>query len=456
MNPTNSFGVNTLSNNVFYVTNVMDANTCVGNLPGDITGSVTNTINPRPTAALLLFNTTNCNEGPVYTLTNTLTGFGPWTVAWNDGVVQTTNGPAGTTVTLLRTVNPTNSFGVNTLSNNVFYVTNVVDANSCIGNLPGDITGSVTNTINPRPTAALLSFNSTNCNEGPAYTLTNTLTGFGPWTVAWNDGLVQTTNGPAGTTVTLLRTVNPTNSFGVNTLSNNVFYVTNVMDANTCVGNLPGDITGTVTNTINPRPTAALLSFNSTNCNEGPVYTLTNRLTGFGPWTVAWNDGVVQTTNGPAGTTVTLLRTVNPTNSFGVNTLSNNVFYVTNVVDANSCIGNLPGDIIGTVTNTINPRPTASLLSFNTTNCNEGPVYTLTNRLTGFGPWTVAWNDGVVQTTNGPAGTTVTLVRTVNPTNSFGVNTASNNVFYVTNVVDANSCIGNLPRGHYRQCDERN
>jgi hypothetical protein len=443
VNPTNSFGVNTASNNVYYVTNVVDANSCIGNLPGDITGVVTNTINPLPTASLLSFASTNCNEGLVYTLTNRLTGVGPWTVSWNDGVVQTTTAPAGSAVTLVRTVNPTNSFGVNTASNNVFYLTNIVDANS-IGNLPGDITGYVTNTINPRPTASLLAFNSINSNEGPVYTLTNTLTGFGPWTVTWNDGYTQTTNGPAGSAVMLVRTVNPTNSFGVNTASNNVYYVTNVVDANSCIGNLPGDITGYVTNTINPRPTASLLSFASTNCNEGPVYTLTNRLTGVGPWTVSWNDGVVQTTNAPAGSAVTLVRTVNPTNSFGVNTASNNLYYVTNVVDANS-VGNLPGDITGYVTNTINPRPTASLLAFNSINSNEGPVYTLTNTLTGFGPWTVSWNDGVVQTTNAPAGSAVTLLRTVNPTNSFGVNMASNNIYYVTNVVDAKSCIGNLP-----------
>ena len=142
---------------------------------------VTNTINPRPTAALLSFNTTTCNEGPVYTLTNTLTGFGPWTVAWNDGYIQTTNGPVGSPVTLVRTVNPTNSIGVNTASNNVYFVTNVEDANTCIGNLPGDITGVVTNTINPLPTATVnligTTDNMTNIYSGQTVTNQFVLTG---------------------------------------------------------------------------------------------------------------------------------------------------------------------------------------------------------------------------------------------------------------------------------------
>jgi hypothetical protein len=151
-------------------------------------------------------------------------------------------------------VHPTNSFGVNLASNNVYYVTAVVDGTLCAGDQSGDITGVVTNTINPRPTAALLSFISTDCNEGAFYTLTNTLTGIGPWVVTWNDGLVQTNASVGAGPVTLARTVHPTNSFGVNLASNNVYYVTGVVDGTLCAGDHSGDITGAVTNTINPTP----------------------------------------------------------------------------------------------------------------------------------------------------------------------------------------------------------
>jgi hypothetical protein len=56
-----------------------------------------------------------------------------------------------------------------------------------------------------------------------------------------------------------------------------------------------------VTNTVNPRPTAALVSFNMSICNIGTNYVMTNLLTGIGPWTVYWNDGYVQTTNAGLG-----------------------------------------------------------------------------------------------------------------------------------------------------------
>jgi len=425
------------------VTVVSNADSCSGNQAGDITGVVTNTVNPRPTAALLSFNSVDCNIGPFYTLTNTLTGIGPWTVYWNDGYVQTTNAGLGNAATLIRTVYPTNSFKANVASNNVYFVTVVSNADSCSGNQAGDITGVVTNTVNPRPTAALLSFNSVDCNIGPFYTLTNTLTGIGPWTVYWNDGYVQTTNAGLGNAATLIRTVYPTNSFKANVASNNVYFVTVVSNADSCSGNQAGDITGVVTNTVNPRPTAALLSFNSVDCNIGPFYTLTNTLTGIGPWTVYWNDGYVQTTNAGLGNAATLIRTVYPTNSFKANVASNNVYFVTVVSNADSCSGNQAGDITGVVTNTVNPRPTAALLSFNSVDCNIGPFYTLTNTLTGIGPWTVYWNDGYVQTTNAGLGNAATLIRTVYPTNSFKANVASNNVYFVTVVSNADSCSGN-------------
>src|SRR5665213_2156053 len=441
--PTNRFGAEVASNNVYYVTNLVDVNSCAGNQPGDITGVVTNTINPRPTATLLSFNTTDCNEGAVYVLTNTLTGLGPWVVTWNDGVKQTNTSVGAGPMTLNRTVHPTNSFAAEVASNNVYYVTNLVDVNSCAGNQPGDISGVVTNTVNPRPTAAMLSFNTTGCNEGAVYVLTNTLTGIGPWVVTWNDGVKQTNTSVGAGPAILNRTVYPTNRFGAEVASNNVYYVANVVDATGCVGNQAGDISGVVTNTINPRPTAAMLSFNTTDCNEGAVYVLTNTLTGLGPWIVTWNDGVKQTNTSVGAGPMTLNRTVYPTNQFGAEVASNNVYYVANVVDASGCAGNQPGDISGVVTNTINPRPTATMLSFTTTDCNEGAVYVLTNTLTGLGPWIVTWNDGYKQANFSVGAGPMTLNRAVYPTNRFGAEVASNNVYYVTNVVDASGCAGN-------------
>jgi hypothetical protein len=391
---------------------------------------VTLEINPRPAAILTPLNTTDCNVGDSFVLTNTLTGIGPWTVYWNDGTVQTASGSGP--VTLTRTVFPTNTFA-NMASNNVYYVTSVSNADMCIGNLPGDIIGTNTITINPRPTATLTPFNITDCNEGNSFPLNVTLTGIGPWTVFWNDGTVQTANGAAP--LVLTRTVFPTNSFAANTASNNVYFVTVVSNDDTCEGNQPGDITGTNTIIINPLPTATLTSLNTTDCNVGDSFVLTNILTGIGPWTVTWNDGTVQPFGAPGEPgPLPFSRTVSPTNTLA-NTASNNVYYVTSVSNADMCIGNQPGDIAGTNSIVINPRPTSSLAPLSITNCNNGSSFILTDTLTGIGPWVVTWNDGTMQTNSQIAGP-ATLLRTVSPTNLLA-NAASNNVYYVTSVADS-------------------
>ena len=555
-----------------------------GAQPGDLTGSAVVTVNPRPTASLLSFNTTDCDEGPVYTLTNTLTGNGPWVVVWNDGLVQTNLSIGAGPSTLNRTVYPTNTFGADSASNNVYYVTNVVDADSCVGNQAGDITGVVTNTIDPRPTAVLEPYNPIDCDTtSNSYVFTVDLTGVGPWTVQWNDGSSQTTNASP-----LLRTVYPTNSFQSNVATTNTYYVTNVVDADGCVGDQPGDIAGTNVAIINPRPTATviqagnsssnLVTFDdlpetdigipvtngyanlnwvnfyeidgdnagvpngvvSTNnvaynaygspasiTNSAPfdlasayltawvtdglqvtvlgynsgillysnVYTLSTSgpqlvafdysnvtevdfsavggsdwfvmdnvtigngtpsqavcnggsvelqaaLTGIGPWTVTWSDGstsFVQTTNGSPATLF-----VSPPDAF-LNMPTNYYYTVTGVSNADTCSGNLPGDLAGTALVTVNPRPTATLLPFSTADCDAGTNnYALAAVLTGIGPWTVVWNDGYVQTTNASPGSAQTLVRTVYPTNSFGANTATTNVYYVVAVSNADTCLGNL------------
>jgi len=64
--------------------------------------------------------------------------------------------------------------------------------------------------------------------------------------------------------------------------------------------------------------------------------------------------------------------------------------------------------------------------------------------LTGIGPWTVTWNDTTIQTVpiagSGPA----TLTRTVTP-GPFDSNHASNHVYFVTGVSNADTCIANQP-----------
>src|SRR5262249_48123933 len=226
----------------------------------------------RPTATLIttnfpnnVFAQTNCDYGISYSVTNLLTGLGPWTVMWNDGTNQTvgTEGQLGP-VQLARTVlYPTNFFKANEQHTNVYFVTNVIGYSGCLANPSlGDITCRVELVVNPRPTAPLTTTNFannlfavTNCDYAISYQVTNLLTGLGPWTVMWNDGTNQTI-GAAGQPgpLTLARTVlEPTNFSQPNEQHTNVYFVTNVTGYSGCRANPSlGDITGRVELVVNP------------------------------------------------------------------------------------------------------------------------------------------------------------------------------------------------------------
>src|SRR5208282_779416 len=163
--------------------------------------------------------------------------------------------------------------------------------------------------------------------------------------------------------------------------------------------------------TVNPRPTASLVTA-QTICNgQSSLVQLQANLTGLGPWTVTWSDGVVQTTNAAGGSGAVLIRGVPAaavTNTLA-NLATNFVFTVTSVTNADTCAGNQPGDLTCTNTVTVNPRPTASLVTAQTICNGQSSLVQLQANLTGLGPWTVTWSDGVVQTTNAAGGSGAVL-----------------------------------------------
>jgi hypothetical protein len=484
------------------VTSVANADGCVAN-SADISGTNSITINPRPRATLTstnfpslgLFATTNCNVFTPYTITNLLTGVGPWTVTWNDGVVQTTNAAAGASVALLRTVIPFDP-SPNAPSNNIYYVTNVANSNGCSAN-PGDIFGTNVITVNPRPASTLISLDATNCNSGLPYDVKSRLTGFGPWIISWSDGTRRTNNTATPGPVTNTYTVFPTNNSSANVSSVSVYYVTNLTDANNCAAATGTDLIGTNTVRVNPRPTAtlnpdvtlsgehvlpnkqfsfhvnalvgqrviiqrstnlvswvsiatnevataggfdfadpsstnppygtyrALGSFDKTICNGNPT-ALSVALTGKGPWNVTWFDGVTTTNHigvGGLGTTGTDTLIVSPS--------ATTTYTVTALTDAN-CTAQA-GDVIGSDTITVNPRPSAavSVLFNKTTFCN-GDSTVVQAVLTGGGPpWTVTWaSNNVVVAVHANVTSPDSLL--VSP-----VNTLSNSARTVTYTVSA-------------------
>jgi hypothetical protein len=422
-----NLSLNQASNYTYQIIAVRDAN--CGARGSDITGGAVFTINPRPRAVVRVADSAVICDGESKEIRADLTGIGPWVVEWSDGFVQTNTTAAGGPAVAARTVAPAN-FSLNQSSNYTYTVTAVRDAN-CVAQA-GDITGGAAFTIHPRPRSVVRAADGAVICNGESREIHADLTGIGPWIVTWSDGFVQTNLTAAGGPAVVARTVAPAN-LSPNQASNYVYSVVAVSDANCVAG--PADRTGGAAFTINPRPTADLLSFTTTNSNIGKPYTLTNTLTGLGPWVITWNDGVIQTNSSAVAGPVILTRDIVPTNS-DFNIPSNNTFFVTAVVNGNSCAA-IPGtDIKGLVEVWVDPRPTALMEDLTTVVCNQGASFTLTNTLTGRGPWVVTWNDGIVQTnasTNfGPA----TLTRTVVPTNTVA-NLPTNNVFQVVKVSDA-------------------
>jgi hypothetical protein len=227
----------------------------------------------------------------------------------SDGVIQSgvANSPATRVVTPAVTT--------------TYTVTAVADAN-CTG---GAGTGSAVVTVNPPPTASV-SGNALIC-AGGSRTISAVLTGTGPWNVTWSDGVIQ--SGVASSPAT--RVVTP----AVTT----TYTVTAVADAN-CTG---GAGAGNAAHGVNPPPTATV-SGSALIC-AGASRTISAALTGTGPWTVSWSDGVIQ--SGVLASPAT--RMVNPT----VTT----TYTVTAVADVN-CTGGAGG---GSAVVAVNPLPTASV-----------------------------------------------------------------------------------------------
>jgi uncharacterized phage-associated protein len=228
-------------------------------------------------------------SGGTANLSANLTGLGPWTVTWSDGVTQNISATPAT-----RAVTLTNPHGLAT-TNYTFSVTFLADKNYTA--LEANRTGSTTVTVNPEPSATVSSVAQTIRSGGTA-NLSADLTGLGPWTVTWSDGVTQNISATPAT-----RAVTLTNPHGLAT-TNYTFSVTFLADKNYTA--LEANRTGSTTVTVNPEPSATVTSVAQT-IRSGGTANLSANLTGLGPWTVTWSDGVTQNISAtPATRTVTL------------------------------------------------------------------------------------------------------------------------------------------------------
>ncbi len=387
--------------------------------------------------------------GGATTISAALTGTGPWSVTWSDGVTQ--SGVAASPAT--RSVSPA--------ATTTYTVTAVSDANCA-----GSASGSAVVTISPRPTAAA-SGSAAIC-AGAA----TPLSGSGGATCAWSPA--------AG--LSNAASCSPSASPSATTT-----YTLTVTDASGCVSNNAP----TVTVTVNPKPTATV-SGTAAVCAGGAT-TISAALTGAGPWNVTWSDGVTQSgvaaspatrSVSPAATTTYTVVAVSDTHCAGTSSgsalvtvnprptavaagsaaicagtatplsgsggatcawapasgLSNaascspsaspstTTTYTLTVTDASGCVSNNAP----TVTVTINPKPTATVSG--TAAVCAGGATTISAALTGAGPWNVTWSDGVTQSgvaaspatrSVSPAATTTYTVVAVSDTHCAGTSSGS-------------------------------
>jgi len=321
---------------------------------------------------------------------------------------------------------------------NIYYVTNVSDADSCTNSQLGDIRGTNTITIKPRPTAVLVSTNlanfqfaTNNCDVFTAYYITNRLTGNGPWDVWWNDGY-HTNTGPSGPATFIdVRTVVPTNNPGTNLPSVNIYYVTNVSRRRQLhqqpARRHPGhqhDHHQAAADGGAGLDQPAELPIRHEQLRRVHRVLYYQSADGHGPWDVWWNDGY-HTNTGPSGpATFTDVRTVVPTNNPGTNLPSVNIYYVTNVSDADSA-PTASSATSGAPTRSPSSRGRRRCWSRPTCRTSSSPRTTATcspriilPSADGQRPWDVWWNDGY-HTNTGPSGPATFIdVRTVVPTNN--------------------------------------
>jgi gliding motility-associated-like protein len=320
---------------------VTDVNSCITNV------SAVKTINPLPSVNAIAGNSAVC-IGSTIALTNATTG-GVWS----------SSTPANGTI---------NTSGVLTgVSNGITTVSyTVTDINSCVN------TSTVIKTINSLPTVAAITGNSNVC-VGSAITLANATPG-GVWS----------SSTPANGTI---------NNLGVLTgVSNGTAAITyTVTDINSCVNS------ATAIKTINPLPTVAAITGNSTVC-IGSTIALANAITGG-----VWSSGT--SANGTVNTSGVLT---------GISNGTTTISYT--VTDVNNCVN------VVTAIKTINPLPAVAAITGSNAVC-VGSTITLENATTGG-----FWSSGTPA--NGAINNSGVLV---------GVSNGTTTISYT--VTDINSCV---------------
>lgn len=406
-------------------------NTCTGVVVGNST--VMGTVHPDPTATFVIAQNTSleaCSCAPVQ-LDVLLTGRGPWIVEYMIGTSTFTTSQLGSSndptngVTRFFTIFP-NVINPVACPQGRFPVrlTRVVDANGCdnlpAGNVDVDIVWKET------PNATFVNQVLNVCEGTNPINLPVRVQGDNPWTVRFTVNGVdrfQTIGFGAASGSTVNLTINGGLLRGANSI-----IIRGVEDGDGC-SNL--NVNSQMIVNLNAAPTIGFVGVNPEIC-VGGVGSLTVEVSGVGPWTFG------HTQNGIAQPLITVgqVGQQGPAQfNIPVSPSMTTVFNLTTITDGNvpACNGTIIG---GPRTVTVNPLPTASLITPPTTVC-QGQTVTLQVFVTGRGPWTIGY------TANNIAQTPVIVGNSTDPRNghivSFPVQPSVTTTYALTTISDGSS-----------------
>jgi gliding motility-associated-like protein len=330
--------------------------------PSSISGSAFVSVNVKPTATLS-GSTTIC-EGNNANLFFNLTGIGPWEVVYTDGSSNFT----------INSNNPVTIEPVSPTDSTTYSLVSVTDGNTPV--CSGDVSGSATIKVNPKPTATISGSQNNVCVNTPTELEIN-LTGTPPWNVRFTDG----------DNIFTIPNVTPEAGFDSNTDTHTEivtisaapgtknYTLVDVIDSNT--PNCSGDVSGSATISAFDRPQVEIEG-NNTIC-LGESSPLIFNFTGDGPFDVVItaNQDTVEYNNLQDGQSISQTPEVST------------VYRVIELTDNRGCLGNSLG---GPVSINVNNLPTSEISGDDVT-C-YGEETELIFDQTGAGPWTITYTNG--------------------------------------------------------------
>ena len=348
----------------------------------DLKVALSGVVNPTPTAAVLSGTATICSDASTNLGVAITGGTSPYTVVYSGGTVNSYLSAAAIPVSPATTTSYT--------------LTSVTDNKGCVVASPS---GGATVTVNARPTSGVIAGSATIC-IGQSTNLTVTITGgASPYTVVHSGGTV--TGYASGANIS----VSPS--------STTTYTIISITDANGCTVASPS---GSAVVTVNPTPSAGVLSGTATICSDASTNLGVAITGGTSPFTVVYSGGTINSYISAA--------------AIPVSPASTTTYTLTSVTDANGCTVASPS---GSAVVTVNQRPTAATILGTTTICSGLGTSLVVNITDGQSPFTVVHSGGTVSSYISGSPIIVT------PT--------STTTYTIVSVTDANGCTVATPTG---------